>query len=144
VAVPHAVVPQALRGPFHLGGHLDEINLVLEDDGSFRWRIFGCDFSGTGSGEWTRTGDTSVDLYASPGKSLLWMDESSFVNPVIVVHVRTVASGAITAVAQRSASRDVIEQTWLRGRVCASCGHGTLGPDRVAQACDDAIPYAIP
>jgi hypothetical protein len=68
------------------------------------------------------------------------MDESSFVNPVVVVHVHAAASGAIAAVAQRSASRDVIEQTWLRGRVCASCGHGTLGPDRAPQACDDAIP----
>ncbi len=134
----HAVVPEALRGPFHLGGHLDEINLVLEDDGSFRWRIFGCDFTGTGSGEWTLTKD-GVDLHASPGKPLVWMDETSFANPVVLVHVRT-APGAIAVEALRAASGDLIRQTWVPGRMCASCGHGTLGPDRPPRACDDPMP----
>ncbi|MFX8680882.1 hypothetical protein ABTM69_19740, partial [Acinetobacter baumannii] len=49
-----APAPDAAPQPtpiYHLS-QIDETNIALLPNGTFVWRIFGCDFSGGGDGRW--------------------------------------------------------------------------------------------
>jgi hypothetical protein len=135
-ATPQVVVPVPFRGAFHLPGHPDAINIIFEDDKSFRWQIYGCDFSGGGFGVWTAT-PAGLELHAAPGATLTWMDEVSFESPIKLVRVHGGAAGSIDMDVTGKTPADSYKQTWQPGRVCAQCRGG--GP--VGQVpCNDPIP----
>jgi len=133
-------IPTAFRGPFHLPGHVDSINLVLENDGSFRWRIFGCDFGGGGDGVWKSSGPDVV-LSPSSGATFPWMDDVSFVHAASKVTLRARQDGGLDVEATVTTPSDAWAQTWKPGRVCAQCGGG-LGPDKMPKPCNQPIPPA--
>jgi hypothetical protein len=125
-------------GTFHLGT-ADEINLVLDEAGTFRWRVFGCDYEGGASGAWRREGDALVLVPAS-GSKLEWPTEGSYrseVDRLTLTRAERTADSeiAVTGVARRTGKS--FAQTWKRGRVCASCsagGHVSL------RACEGPLP----
>jgi len=132
-------VPAAMRGPFHLPGRVDSINLVLEDDGTFRWRIFGCDFGGGGNGVWKASGAEVVLSPTAGAASFPWMDEHSFTHAASKVTLKVHPSGGVDARATGTKAGDAWSQTWEPGRVCAQCGGG-LGPDKMPRACTQPLP----
>ncbi|HSQ63880.1 MAG TPA: hypothetical protein VLM85_11730 [Polyangiaceae bacterium] len=134
-----AGLPAALHGPFHLPGRIDSVNLVLENDGTFRWRIFGCDFTGGGEGVWQASGDEIVLSPAAGAASFPWMDDKTFTRGASKVTLKARPGGGLDARATGTTAGDAWNQTWEPGRVCAQCGGG-LGPDRMPRACDQPIP----
>lgn len=130
-------VPVAFRGPFHLPGHADEINLILEDDGTFRWRIYGCDFSGGADGKWWPM-PGGIELNAG-GADFTWPAENVFNHAVAMVYLKARSDGAIDVTARSDPDLPDVHQTWLRGRVCAKCGQA-LGPVAGPAPCNDPIP----
>lgn len=116
-------LPAAFEGYFHYE-QIDATNLRLEEDGTFRWTISGCDFGGGDEGRWTVDGD-KVLLRSATAAPLTWSHDGSFAFRVDEVEL-SAGSGTLTAIG-RNGGADAFEQTWLAGGACAICG-GDLGP----------------
>ena len=132
-------VPAAMRGPFHMARRVDSINLVLEDDGTFRWHIFGCDFGGGGNGVWKASGAGVVLLPAAGAASFPWMNDVSYNHAASQVTLEARPGGDLDARATGTTAGDAWSQLWEPGRVCAQCGGG-LGPDKMPRACNQPVP----
>lgn len=117
---------------YHLPGRTDAVSLELDlAAGTFRWGIFGCDFSGGSHGSARVEGDAIV----LEGPELRWMAGGGFANAVDAVRFTRDGDALVTTIAL--AGGDPEPQRWERGGTCADCGD-QLGP--IGQhACDD--PY---
>ncbi len=119
-----------LVGTYHLPCVVDEVNLTLRANGTFRWKIFGCDFFGEESGQWIVEGQ-GLRLSPRAGHSdFFWVEDS--VERVKTVFVSRTDDGELLAVASH------LEQKWTPGRICAQCGGdpGQLGPTGLVR-CED-------
>jgi len=117
-------LPVAYSGVFHHDA-VDAVNLRINDDGTFKWTIYGCDFGASVEGVWTRSGDRIV-LRSADGAQLDWSNAGSFRFPVDYVEVVAV-DGQLDVTGKTNLGGVAFEQTWPSGGVCVACG-GQLGP----------------
>ena len=130
-------LPAALSGVFHTDA-VDAVNLRIDDDGTFQWKIYGCDFGAVVDGVWTRDGDRVV-LRSNNGAPLQWLNGGSFQYQIDHVEVSSV-DGELQAVGKSATDDTLFTQTWPTGGVCVACG-GPLGPTGQC-ACGD--PFGNP
>jgi hypothetical protein len=128
--------------------HLDvasrAVNLVLDEDGTFRWRSEDCICVYTGCGTWTATA-AGVTLTPPPGEPLAWelgaatRERGSWFVRSVELHG---AGGAIDATVQLE-DGGVLSQRWVAGQVCPSCipaVPGALPSGKPPTACTRDIP----
>lgn len=114
---------QTLVETYYLPGQVDEVNLAVRPNGTFRWRIVGCDFGAIEDGNWVSEGPSAMRLIPAAARTdFFWVKEPTFRHRVT----------SLSVVKERDDLRIVgsdVEQTWKRGRICARCGTpGFLGP----------------
>src|SRR5262245_51998676 len=108
-------LPSGLGGTFNLAA-VDEVNMAVEADGTFRWRINGCDFGGGDCGRWKREGEKIVLSPAQGKSSLEWSVDTGFKTQVSNVTVTSSVEGKIVVAGTIAASGKPFTQTWTRGR----------------------------
>jgi hypothetical protein len=123
-----AAAPPGLLGIFHREGP-DERNLEIDPDGTFFWRIYGCDFGGGACGAWSVDGTSLVLTPTPPAKTIAWDDGVAFTRSVTKVILRQ--KGATIEARVFAADGEKLLQAWYAGRVCADCGKGQ-GPSGIA------------
>ena len=139
VAPTDGGLPHRFAGVFHLPDRSDEANLALAPGGTFRWRIFGCDFGHASCGEWTAKGNLVVLTPAAGARTMDWIDQASYVTQVTRVDVAE--HGGRLELRAYLPNGTSIAQVWTPGHVCASCTSKTaltLAP------CDDPFPSTCP
>lgn len=124
--------PPEVYSTYHLPGQVDEVNLTIREDGTFAWRIFGCDFGFRVDGRWEADGEAIVLLPTAGEAHLSWVHGGTFAYPVESVRVRREGAGILVEHVD-------FEQTWSEGRICATCpGGGFLGPSRLDLCADQS------
>jgi hypothetical protein len=137
---PEPVVPEGLRGPFHLVPEpVDPTNLALYDGGTFAWSMNGCDFFGSDVGVWVPD-QGGVVLSPAPGQTdFQWHVASpSIADPVVEVRLAPAPGGLRASVTALDGT--VSEQSWELGGRCPICGG--LGPTDTEPCEDPALPPA--
>jgi hypothetical protein len=125
-------LPPGMRGVFHLDVGPDERNLSIDPNGTFFWRIFGCDFSGGACGVWAIDGTSLVLTPAYGAKTMGWDDGVTFSRDVtkVVLHDK----GTYLEARVFAADGAKLVQLWYPGRICAPCGGGE-GPSGKLYPC---------
>lgn len=140
-ATPDAGAALPMLGIFHRDEGPDERNLEIDSDGTFFWRIYGCDFGGGDCGVWSPVGTTLVLTPKPPATTMTWEDGSTFNRAVTKVVVRD--KGANLELRVFAADGEKLLQAWFRGRVCAPCGGGE-GPSGKLFACNKPLVRSCP
>ena len=81
-APPDAGPAPPMQGIFHRDEGPDEVNLEIDRDGTFFWRIYGCDFGGGDCGVWSASGTTLVLTPKPPATTMTWDDGTTFTRNV--------------------------------------------------------------
>lgn len=124
--------PPEVYSTYHLPGQVDEVNLTIRENGTFAWRIYGCDFGTQVDGRWEADGDAIVLLPRDGEPRFTWVNGVTFGYPVESVRVTVQGEGILVSHAD-------FQQTWSSGRICANCPGGEfLGPDRLALCPDQS------
>lgn len=123
-------------GTYFVPDKVDATNLVLEADGTFRWTIDGCDFSGGDCGIWKRSQPHTIVLLPSPGKAQFAWDGREGAGAVTQMNVVGDANGDLVMPISVPGAKP-LAQRWKQGRVCVVCGGGT-GPTGQKQ-CTEAV-----
>lgn len=129
-------LPQSMRGAFHLDVGPDERNLFLDPDGTFFWRIFGCDYSGGACGVWAIDGTSLVLTPTPPATTMTWDDGATFMRDVNKVVLRE--KGGNLEARVFAADGQKLLQLWYPGRICAPCGGGD-GPSGKLVPCNKPL-----
>lgn len=131
-----AFASPSMLGVFHRNEGPDERNIEIDPDGTFFWRIYGCDFGGGDCGVWsavgTGAGTNLVLTPKPPATTMTWDDGVTFARKVTKVVVRDRGGSLEMRVFAADGEKPV--QAWYPGRVCAPCGGG-LGPSGKLAPC---------
>jgi hypothetical protein len=121
--------PFELPAWFHRPHTGDSYNIGILKNGTFIWRLNGCDYAGLGYGLWRQEGNQIV-LYGRDNKFFSWSGKSSeiYVKEVVVTPI----SGGIQTTVPNSEYSPVF---WVPGIICAQCEGALLGPTTEVQAC---------
>lgn len=123
---PDAGPAGPMQGIFHRDEGPDERNLEIDPDGTFFWRIYGCDFGGGDCGVWSVAGTTLVLTPKPPATTMTWDDGVTFTRKVTKVVLRD--KGANLEARISADDGEKLLQAWFPGRVCAPCsGEGPSG-----------------
>ncbi len=114
------VLPPGMSGVFHRNEGPDERNLEIDPDGTFFWRIYGCDFGGGACGQWSVDGTSLVLTPVPPATTMAWEDGATFNRSVTKVVLRQ-KGGALEARIFASDGEKLL-QAWYPGRICVDCG----------------------
>ncbi len=139
--VPLTVDPRLL-GTFHLGTDVEYV-LVIESDGTFRWRRTDCVASDNDCGRWRGDG-TDIVLSPSPGRSTFDWFATSFRESATTARVTVGTAPGDIVIRGMIGARSLrpFEQAWTTGRVCAACSDaGASGP---AVECTTPVPACTP
>jgi hypothetical protein len=122
-----------LLGLYHLPNMVDAVNLQLAEDGTFRWKIDGCDFEDGDRGRW-RAKDEKLILTPMPGKpTFTWVVGLSFGTRLETIELEAGdRTGQMFATGIADGER--VDQAWARGGSCVICG-GTFGGPSGQERC---------
>lgn len=132
------LVAPRFAGVFHLPAS-DEIDLALEPNGTFHWRIAGCSAVQTSCGRWAAKGSLVVLTPVGTATTLEWVNARSRVEHVTRVDVAEHAGHLeLRAYLPDGTS---FAQVWHPGRVCAPCGGEGGTPPSL---CNSPLPSNCP
>lgn len=130
-------------GLYHLPDRVDAFSLEIRAEGTFRWRVSGCDFFGGDEGLW-RSSDEGIVLLPLDGETtFLWL-----VGPRVqdVERLDVSADADEEGLLVTGLGEGVPEpQRWIVGGLCTICG-GSLDPNVLQlgptglEPCDDPFP----
>jgi len=122
-----------LLGLYHLPNMADAANLQLAQDGTFRWKIDGCDFASGDRGRW-RARDEKLILTPMPGKpTFTWVAGLSFRTRFETIELEAGdRTGQVFATGIADGER--VDQAWARGGSCVVCG-GVFGRPSGQERC---------
>lgn len=123
------VLPSGMAGIFHRNEGPDERNLEIDPDGTFFWRIYGCDFGGGACGQWNVDGTSLVLTPTPPATTMAWEDGATFNRSVTKVVLRQ--KGTTLEARVFATDGEKLLQAWYPGRICVDCG-GRTGPMTLA------------
>jgi hypothetical protein len=131
-------LPVGFDGIFHLPNKTDAFNLQVNKNGTFSWRVWGCDYGNGGDGVWKKIGDELV-LEPIENRELKWIGKGVMF-PVKQVKLSSQIQDEIQAeiTTFTEPQKTIIDnpQVWKRGEVCAQCGE-LLGPTGPAMLCSE-------
>jgi hypothetical protein len=133
---PSSPAPSAsVVGRYHLADAADEVNLELVSDGTFRMKVYGCDYGNQECGRWQEDAGVVKLVPKSGAPHVLWFAQSSWRAEVKELIVARTADGL--HVEGSSSHAGAFAQEWKSGGTCANCGgEGPSG----RHACNEPIP----
>lgn len=130
-------------GLYHLPDRVDAVSLEIQPEGTFRWRVSGCDYFGGDEGLWRPSEEGILLLPLSGEATFLWNVGSATLDvDRLDVSPDAIDEALLVTGFGESAAEP---QRWIGGGLCTICGQSSdptmlqLGPTGF-ELCDNPFP----